>query len=163
MESTVNKYDCFYRIYWTTDLLQPNFIIWYIIISWSILCTKVPTCSPSCGGDVKVCVLGPFNYISFHKFSWQLSTFLFCCPSLISTFLVHLTFYPFIKVSLNGLKDPARLLCTLTCVRGGRNPGDWGTRWLRSVLGQHISLAWTSFRWVAGLAWSNQSAGHAEP
>ena len=29
------KYDCFYHIYWTADLLQPELIGWYILISWS--------------------------------------------------------------------------------------------------------------------------------
>ena len=85
--------------------------------------SKVPAGSPSRGGDVKVYVLdinqpslptpftlflrlflsyGPFTYISFHKFSRQLSVLSFCSPNLISASLVLSTIYIFLKVSLNG-------------------------------------------------------------
>ena len=41
--------------------------------------------------------------------------------------------YIFMKVSLNGIRDPACLPCTVTRVKGVRDPVDWGTHWLRSV------------------------------
>ena len=44
---------------------------------------------------------GPFNCISFHKFSRQLSAFLLCSFRLISTLLVLSTRYLFMKVSLS--------------------------------------------------------------
>ena len=44
---------------------------------------------------------GPFNCISFHKFSWQLSIFSHCPSSLISTLLVISTIYLFMKVSFS--------------------------------------------------------------
>ena len=68
----------------------------------------VPMISPSRGGDVTVyvchkstelahsflfcscvcfCLYGPFNCISFHKFSRQLSAFSLCSSSLISAFI----------------------------------------------------------------------------
>ena len=81
----------------------------------------VPTGSPSSGGDVAVyvfdinqpslptpfyfcscvcfCLKGPFNCISCHKFSWQLSAF--CSSGLISALLVLSTIYLFIKVSFS--------------------------------------------------------------
>ena len=46
---------------------------------------------------------GPFNYISFHKFSQQFSAFSLCSPSLISALPVLSTIYLFVKVSLNGV------------------------------------------------------------
>ena len=121
---------------------------------------EVPAGSPSRGGDVKVCVLdinqpslptpftlflclfrsyGPFTCISFRKFSRQLSVFSLYSPSLISASLVLWTIYLFLKVPLNGFGDPARLPCAATRVGGGRDPGDWGTHWLRPV-GANTSL-----------------------
>ena len=72
--------------------------------------TEVPAGSPSRGGDVTVhvtdinrpslpppflfctcvyfCLYGPFNRISFHKFSRQLSAFSLCSSGLISVLLV---------------------------------------------------------------------------
>ena len=44
---------------------------------------------------------GPFNWISFHKFSRQLSTFSLCSSSLNSAVLVLSTKYLFTKVSLS--------------------------------------------------------------
>ena len=44
---------------------------------------------------VYFCLYGPFNCISIHKFSQQLSTFLLCSPDLISALLVLLTIYLF--------------------------------------------------------------------
>ena len=82
----------------------------------------VPTSSPSRGGDVTVyawhkqaelahsflfcsfvylSLYGPFNCISFHKFSRQLSVFWLCSSSLISALIVLSTIYPFMKVSFS--------------------------------------------------------------
>ena len=132
----------------------------------------VPTGSPSCGGDVKVCVFdinqpslptpftlflylflycGPFTCISFHKFFRKLSVFSLYSPSLISALLVLSTIYLCIKVSLNGFRDPAHLPCAATCVGGGRDPGDWGNHWLRSV-GANTSL-WPGLLLDGWLGW----------
>ena len=83
---------------------------------------RVPVGSPSPGGDVTVCVrhkptelahsflfsscvyfclYGPFNCISFHKFSRQLSAFQLCSSGLIFAWLVLSTLYLFMKVSLS--------------------------------------------------------------
>ena len=48
------------------------------------------------------CLCGPFNCISFHKFSRKLSTFSLCSSSLISALLVFSTIYLFMKVSLSS-------------------------------------------------------------
>ena len=53
------------------------------------------------------CLYGPFNCISFHKFSWQLSAFSLCSSGLISALLVLSTIYLFMKVSLS----PDIILC----------------------------------------------------
>ena len=53
------------------------------------------------------CLYGPFNYISFHKFSWQLSAFSLCSSGLISALLVLSTIYLIMKVSLS----PDIILC----------------------------------------------------
>ena len=80
----------------------------------------VPAGSSSHGGDIMVyiydinqlslptpclfcsCVYfylyGPFNCLSFHKFSWQLSVFSLCSFELISALLVLSTIYLFMKV-----------------------------------------------------------------
>ena len=84
--------------------------------------TTVPAGSPSRGGDVTVyvwhkptelarsslfcscvyfCLFGPFNCISFHKFSWQLSAFQLCSSGLVSALLVLSTIYHFMKVSFS--------------------------------------------------------------
>ena len=47
---------------------------------------------------VYFCLYGPFNCISFHTFSRQLSAFSLCFSGLISAFLVLSTIYLFIKV-----------------------------------------------------------------
>ena len=83
---------------------------------------KVPTGSPSRGGDVtvyvfninqqslptpfysvlvSVSVLCPFSYMLFHKFSQQFFAFSLCSPNLIFALLVLSTIYLFLKVSLN--------------------------------------------------------------
>ena len=87
-----------------------------------ILFTHVSSGSPSRGGNVTVyvwykltklahsflfrsCVYfslyGPFNCISFHKFSQQLSIFSLCSSGLISALLVLSTKYLFMKVSFS--------------------------------------------------------------
>ena len=47
------------------------------------------------------------NYISFHKFSRQLSAFTLCSSGLISALLVISTVYLFLIVSLTRFRDPA--------------------------------------------------------
>ena len=79
-----------------------------------------PHGSPSRGWDVTelvhsslfcscvyFCFYGPFNCISFHKFSWQLSAFSFCSPGLISALLALSTIHLFMKVSFS----PDVILC----------------------------------------------------
>ena len=56
---------------------------------------------------VYFCLYGPFNCISFHKFSRQLSAFSLCSSGLISALLVLSTIYLFMKVSLS----PNVILC----------------------------------------------------
>ena len=56
---------------------------------------------------VCVCLYGPFNCISFCKFSQQLSAFSLCSSSLISALLVLSTTYLFMKVSFS----PKIILC----------------------------------------------------
>ena len=112
---------------------------------------------------VYFCLYCPFNCISIHKFSRQLSVFSHCSPSLISAYLVLSTIYLFLKVSLNGFRDPVHLPCSATYVGGGR--GSWRFRYPLAVVCwvQHISLARTSLRRVVGLAQPNQLAGLVEP
>ena len=89
----------------------------------------VPTDSPSGGGDVTVyawlkptelahsflfyfcfCLHGPFNCISYHKFSQQLSVFLLSSSGLISALLVLSAISLFVKVSFSLDKIPSGLL-----------------------------------------------------
>ena len=58
---------------------------------------------------VLFCLCVPFNCISFHKSSRQLSAFSLCSNGLISALLVLSTIYLFMKVSLN----PDITLCGL--------------------------------------------------
>ena len=53
------------------------------------------------------CFYGPFNCISFHKFSRQVSAFSLCSSGLISALLVLSTIYLFMKISLS----PDVILC----------------------------------------------------
>ena len=53
------------------------------------------------------CLYGPFNCISFHELSRQLSNFSLCSPGLISAVLVLSAIYFFVKVSLS----PDVILC----------------------------------------------------
>ena len=107
---------------WIVKLLYngkwPKCLLWMLI----------PVGSPSCGRHVTVyvwhnpvelahpflfcscvyfCLYGPFNCISFHKFSWQLSTFSLCFSCLILALLVLSTIYFLIKVSIS----PDIILC----------------------------------------------------
>ena len=89
---------------------------------------RVPAGSPSRRGDVTVdvwhtpaelalsflfctcvnfCLYGPFNCISFHKFSRQLSVFSLCSFGLISALLVLSIINLFMKVSLS----PDNIIC----------------------------------------------------
>ena len=96
---------------------------------WTTTFYGVPMGSPSHGGNVVVLCLwhipselahsflfcscvcfylyGPFNCISFHKFSWQNSASSFCSSDLISALLVLSTIYLFMKVFLS----PDMILC----------------------------------------------------
>ena len=93
------------------------------------LSPPVPTCSPSRGGRVAVCffdikptelahsflfcscvcfcLYGPFDCISFHKFSQQLPAFSLCSFGLISALLVLSTMYLFLNVYFS----PKIILC----------------------------------------------------
>ena len=66
---------------------------------------------------VYVCLYDPFNCISFHKFSRQLSAFWLCSSGLLSALLVFLTICLFMKVSFSpdiipsGCFSPDVILC----------------------------------------------------
>ena len=75
------------------------------------------------------CLYGPFNCISFHKFSRRLFAFSLCSSGVISALLVLSTTYFFMKVSfspdiilswLTGLKAPTNLLVIIS-----RRPKVW--------------------------------------
>ena len=106
----------------------------------SSLCLSLPAGSPSRGGDVTVyvldinqqslptpflfcscvcfCLYGPFNRISFPKFSRQLSAFSLCCSGLISALLVLLTIY----LSMTSLPQPQNnILLWLTGLKAPTN------------------------------------------
>ena len=53
------------------------------------------------------CLYGPFNFISFHQFSRQLSVFSLCSSGPISAILALSVIYHFMKVSLS----PDKILC----------------------------------------------------
>ena len=53
------------------------------------------------GSCVYFSIYGPFNCISFQKFSRQLSAFSLCCPGLISALLVLSINYLLLKVSFS--------------------------------------------------------------
>ena len=88
-------------------------------VSFHFTVLFVPTGSPSHGGDVAVCLsfllcscvyfclYGPFNCISFNKYSRQLSAFSLCSSGLISASLVLSTTHLFVKVSFS----PDVILC----------------------------------------------------
>ena len=144
---------------------------------------RVPAGSPSRGGDVKVYVLdinqpslptpftlfsclflsyGPFTYISFHKFSRQLSVFSLCSPSLISASLVLSTIYIYLSKSLlKWFRRPGAFAVRCDPCRGRKRSWRLRCPLAAAYWGQHISLARTSLRRVVGLARPNQSAGRA--
>ena len=89
-----------------------------LLLTKAVSPTTAPAASPSRGGDVTVyvwhkltelahsflfcscvsfCLYGPFNCLSFHKFSRQLSVFSLCSCSLSSALLVLSTIYLFMK------------------------------------------------------------------
>ena len=88
-----------------------------VIIHYNIPVAVIPAGSPLRGGDVTVCVwhkptqlatpfysvlvsvYGPFNRISFRKFSLQLCAFWLCCSSLNTALLFLSTICLFMKVS----------------------------------------------------------------
>ena len=108
----------------------------FVCVNRLSLVLRVPAGLPSCGGDVIVyvkdinqpslatplllfflllfcscvhfCLYGPFNCISFHKFSWQLSAFSLCSSGLISAVLVLSTLYLVVEVFLG----PDIILCS---------------------------------------------------
>ena len=57
---------------------------------------------------VYTCSYGPFNCISFHKFSRRMFSFSLCSSCLISVLLVLLTIYLFVKIALS----PDVILCS---------------------------------------------------
>ena len=63
--------------------------------------TRVPSLS------VYFCLYDPFKYISFHKFSQQLSAFSFCSSVRTPALLVLSTLYLFLKVSFIPDTTPA--------------------------------------------------------
>ena len=74
---------------------------------------------------VYFCLYGPFNCISFHKFSQRLSAFSLCFSGLISALLVLSTTYLFVKVSLSpdiiicgwlGLKHQTTTITAPSCL-----------------------------------------------
>ena len=103
---------------WLVGWLVGGLIGWFAGL-WRV----VPAGSPSRGGDVTVyvrdinqpsfpppflfcscvcfCLYSPFNCISFHKFSQQLSAFSLCTSRLISALLVLSTIYLLMEVSLS--------------------------------------------------------------
>ena len=155
-------------------------------IKWSVLCrlqqtipilmsaytTTVPAGSPSCGGGCCCLCLCPFFLILFFCLfpsSWPFQ--LYFVPQILPTTLRFLTLFfrsyflqlcIFTKVSLNCLRDPARLPCAATRVG---EEATWRLRFPLAAVcwGQHISLARTSLGRVFGLARPNRSAGRAEP
>ena len=96
----------------TKDQLEDSFIYASLMPSFSLslpLPLSLSLNQPSlptlfCSVLVYISVLwGPFNYISFHKFSRQLSAFSLCSSGLVSALLVLSTTYLFMKVSLLSL------------------------------------------------------------
>ena len=71
-----------------------------ICISWSIHSASVCWCVCAITGKLEL-IYGLFNYISFHKFSQQLSIFSLCSSGLNTSLLILSTIYLFTKVSLS--------------------------------------------------------------
>ena len=106
--------ECFFFFTRFSELTRPD------VFNYCLSCYSVPMGSPSRGGDVMVyvwhepaelahsvlfcscvyfCLYGPFNCISLHKFSRQLSVFSFCSCGLSSVYLLLSAIYLFMKVS----------------------------------------------------------------
>ena len=83
-----------------------TFFFFFLSLSLSLSISWRKTCFLFCS-CVCLCLYGPFNCISFHKFSRQLSAFSLRTSGLISAFLVLSTIYLFMKVSLS----PDIILC----------------------------------------------------
>ena len=123
---------CFVNIFENVvkRMISPKVLFIIIIRSLHLVYAYVvPAGSPFRGGDVTVyvtdvnqpslappflfcsgvcfCLYSPFNCISFHKFSRQLSAFSLCSSGLISALVVLSNIYLFIKVSLS----PDVILC----------------------------------------------------
>ena len=121
-----NWYSKTSSLYFRCSCCYPSDSVWSNRISTKCVpncCSEVPTGSPSRSGDVTIhvcdinlpslpipflfgscvyfCLYGPFNCISFHKFSWQLSVFSLCFSSLISALLVLSTICLSMKVSFS--------------------------------------------------------------
>ena len=78
------------------------------------------------------CLCGPFNCISFHKSSRQLSTFSLCYSCLNSAFLVLSTIFLFMKVPQPWYNNPlwlTRLKALANWLTVCPGEGDW--RWHR--------------------------------
>ena len=100
--------EIFAHIFTCSGRLEPSlglsaFDAEYIVVNDDglfLACDKKKFCS-----CIYVCpygpFYGPFNCISFHKFSRQLSVLSFCSSGLISALLVLSTVYLFMKVSLS--------------------------------------------------------------
>ena len=77
----------------------------YVFINQPNLPTPFLFCSCVC-----FCLYSPFNCISIHEFSRQISAFSLCSSGLISALMVLSTIYVSVKVSfplwLSGLKAP---------------------------------------------------------
>ena len=124
-----DPYNCFFLPVLLLLVLVISIIITNsLVLSPNIIFSVVPSGSSSRGGAVTVYVLdinqqssltlfirscvcfylyGPFNCISFHKFSRQLSAFSLCSSGLTSALLVLSTTYLFMKVSFS----PDIILC----------------------------------------------------
>ena len=81
------------------SLPSPRAHIHVVKMLWFIQPTELAYTYLFCS-RVCFCSYGPFNYISFHKFSRQLSTFSHCFTGVISALLVRSTIHLFMKVSL---------------------------------------------------------------
>ena len=141
----------------------------------SISLSLVPMGSPSCGWDVAVYVLDinkPNLPTPFYSVLMAISVFMALSTvfhsmtspnnspllhSVLPILSVLSAMYLFMKVSLNGFKDPVHLLCTATPFRGGRVPEDWGTSWLQSV-GSNTSFG-PDFSYTGGWVGPTQSIG----
>ena len=75
-----------------------------------------------------LCLFGPFNCISFHKFKLHLSVFSLCSSGVSSTLLVLSTIYLFTKVSFSPDIMPSGLLGSKQKLTNRRGYGRGGLR-----------------------------------